>query len=217
MTSSQRPTPPAVLLLADHLDAVLAAGEDIMKLEVDISAVAKTDGAVGPWERFRDLVAQARLYELTIVSRVLQARSRCRETARALGKDGVAFAALLELFASGTVVLEDAVAELADRTGADFDAGLDPLAYFRTRGLMPADAGSIAGMKTLRIGEDFLLARRIELGPLLDMAAALLDALDIAYSLFDEDVPATRVRGALADSDDTRSQLYDQVLHSTGK
>jgi hypothetical protein len=208
MIAIQTSPPPLVLLLADHLDAVLAAGEDILKLEVDIEAARKADGATGPWERFGDVVALAKLYELTIVSRVLQARNRCAELARQIGRDGEAFAAMLGLFAGGTAVLEEAVAELANRAAADFDMGLDPLAYLRTRNVMPADAGSLAGSARLLIGEDFLVARRIELGPLLDMSAALLDALDVAYSLFDEEAVATLVRddarggaGAVADGD----------------
>lgn len=194
MIRAQSSAPPSALLLADHLDAVLAAGEDMLALEVDIEAVRKSDGATAPWERFADIVGQAQLYELTVVSRVLQARNRCRELARALDKDGEAFALLLELFASGTGVLEDAVAELANRTAADFDTGLDPLAYLRTRGCIPADAGTISGMTRIGVGEGFLVARRIELGPLLDMTAALLDALDTAYSLFDDAEVAIRVR-----------------------
>ena len=179
-------TPAAVLLLADHLDAVLAAGEDILKLQVDIEAVRKSDGVAAPWERFAGLVQQAQVFELTIVSRVLQGRKRAREAARELGRDAP-FRMLLELFASGTAVLEDAVQDLADRSGADFDTGLDPMAYLRTRGVIPADVGTLAGRSVLKIGEDFLVARRIELGPLLDMSSALLDALDLTYCLFDED------------------------------
>jgi hypothetical protein len=185
--SLDRPsTPPAVLLLADHLDAVLAAGEDLLKLEVDISAVTRTDGAAAPWDRFADLVAQARLYELTIVSRVLQGRNRAKDMARELGRDGGVFAPLLELFAAGTATLEDATAELARRGAGDFDVGLDPMPYLRTRGVIPADAGSLSGITRIAIGETFMVARRIELGGLLDMVAALLDALDIAYSLFED-------------------------------
>jgi hypothetical protein len=199
MIATRTSPPPLVLLLADHLDAVLAAGEDILKLEVDIEAARKADGATGPWERFGDVVSQAKLYELTIVSRVLQARNRCAELQREIGRDSAAIAALLGLFASGTAVLEEAVAELANRAAADFDSGLDPLAYLRTRGVMPGDAGSLAGLSRLAMGEGFLVARRIELGPLLDMSAALLDALDVAYSLFEDTVEATLVRdGGLA-------------------
>ncbi len=194
MIANQTSPPPLVLLLADHLDAVLAAGEDILKLEVDIEAARKADGATGPWERFGDVVSQAKACELTIVSRVLQARNRCTDLAREMGKNGEAFGALLGLFASGTAVLEDAVAELANRAAADFDSGLDPLAYLRTRGVMPADVGALAGIRRLVVDETFLVARRIELGPLLDMSAALLDALDVAYSLFEDAAEASLVR-----------------------
>ncbi len=194
MIANQTSPPPLVLLLADHLDAVLAAGEDILKLEVDIEAARKADGVTGPWERFGDVVSRAKACELTIVSRVLQARNRCADLARETGKNGEAFGALLGLFASGTAVLEDAVAELANRAAADFDSGLDPLAYLRTRGVMPADAGALAGIAKLVVDERFLVARRIELGPLLDMSAALLDALDVAYSLFEDAAEASLVR-----------------------
>ncbi len=187
MALSKPSTPPEVLLLADHLDAILAAGEDIQKLAVDIEAVRRSDGIAAPWDRFADLIGQARLFELTIISRVLQARSRARELARVLGRKGDIFAGLLELFASGTSVLEVATAELADRSGNDFDGGLDPLTYLRTRNVVPVDAGSILGLSKLTIGDGFMVARRIELGPLLDMAAALLDVLDITYCLFEEE------------------------------
>jgi hypothetical protein len=187
MALSRLSTPVEVLLLADHLDAVLAAGEDLQKLEVDIEVVRRSDGVAAPWDRFADLIGQARLYELTIVSRVLQARTRARDLAHVLGRKGAIFAGLLDLFASGTTVLEDATAELANRTGNDFDGGLDPLAYLRTRNVVPADAGSILGLRKLVIGDGFMVARRIELGPLLDMSAALLDVLDVTYCLFEED------------------------------
>jgi len=194
MISHATSTPPEVLLLADHLDAVLAAGEDILKLEVDIDAVRKSDGAVAPWERFAGLVAQAKLFELTIVSRALQARNRAREFARQLDRADPS-RMLLDLFAGGTAELEDAVAQLADRTGADFDTGLDPLPYLRTRGVIPADAGTLSAMQKLAIGETFMVARHIELGALLDMTAALLDALDVRYNLFDDDQAAVNETG----------------------
>lgn len=202
-------TPPELLLLADHLDAILAAGEDMMALSVDIEAVRKQDGAMAPWERFGDVVGKAKLFELTIVSRVLQARNRARELGQVLGRDGSAFAPLLQLFASGTAVLEEAVAELADRAGADFDAGLDPMAYLRTRGVIPADAGTLVGVRRLAIGETFMVARRIELGPLLDMTAALLDALDAVYGLFEVE------RTGRADGTSS-SQASGRSRHSAG-
>ena len=186
MAYTQSMTPAVVLLLADHLDAVLAAGEDIMKLDVDIEGVRKSDGVAAPWDRMAKLVGEAHLFELTLVSRVLQARNRAFEVAKVLDRDDSVLAPLIGLFVSGTSTFEDAVAELAQRTGADFDMGLDPMVYLRTRGVIPADAGTLIGVRKLQIGETFLVARRIELGPLLDLAAALLDVLDAVYGLFDE-------------------------------
>ena len=210
MTARPTITPPEVLLLADHLDAVLAAGEDILKLEVDIEAVRKSDGAVAPWERFAGLVSQAKLFELTIVSRALQARNRARELSRRLDRSD-ANRMLLDLFAGGTAELEDAVAQLVDRIGADFDAGLDPLPYLRTRGVIPADAGTLSTLSKLAIEESFLVARHIELGALLDMTAALLDALDVAYHLFDDDRdPRTETTRVADDS----HQDCDEPRHS---
>lgn len=184
--------PTGVLLLADHLDSVLAAGEDLLKLKVDIAA-ARSDGAEAPWKRFATLVGDARIYELTIVNRVLQARNRADEIVKEVARKEPGIKQLLGLFVGGTAALEDAVAELADRSGGDFDTGLDPLVYMRTRGMIPADAGTIAGLTSIGVREDFLVARRIALGPLLDLTAALLDVLDLVYHLFEAD-EATRVR-----------------------
>jgi hypothetical protein len=211
------PTPPnELVLLADHLDAILASGEDLRALSVDISAVAKQDGAVAPWERFADIVAKAKLYELSIVSRALQARNRAQELGSLLGREDEVFAPLLKLYASGVAALEDAVAELADRAASDFDTGLDPMAWLRTRGVIPADAGTLIGMRVLAIGETFMVARRIELGPLLDMTAALLDALDAAYGLFDDDARTTRTDPAREDLENmpSTSQVSGLARHS---
>ncbi|CAN0306450.1 unnamed protein product, partial [Phaeothamnion confervicola] len=187
-------------LLADHLDAVLAAGEDLLALEVDVEGTRKSDGAAAPWEKFEPFVAGLKLYELTIVSRVLQARRRAEDAHRDVMRADPIIGTLIGSFIGGTAVLEDSVAELADRVGSDFDCGLDPLAYMRTRGIIPADAGTLlAGTRVLSAGEGFMVARRIGLGLLLDLVAAFLDALDNAYGLFDEDIAGEA--GELSDGD----------------
>lgn len=172
--------PPAIYLLADHLDAVLAAGEDLQALEAIVEPFARSDGAEAPWSRLRGLISKAQMYEMTLVARALQARARAAELTREPGQLGM----LLELFVAGTAIFADAVSDLADRIGADFDASFDPLAYLRTRGLVPADAGSLSGVRKIKVGDQFLVARRIELGPLLDTAGALLDLLEANYCLF---------------------------------
>ncbi len=191
-------------LLADHLDAVLAAGEDLLALSVDIEGTRRSDGAAAPWEKFEPFVERLKVYELTIVSRTLAARRRIGETVRGVKRADPMIGTMFESFLGGTAALEDAVAELADRVGADFDSGLDPLAYMRTRGIIPADAGTVlAGTRVLAAGEGFLVARRIQVGGLLDMVSAFLDVLDNAYGLFDEDTADVRsaVRQRLPEAD----------------
>lgn len=173
-------TPASIYLLADHLDAVLAAGEDLMKLSVAVADPSKCDGASPVWSELEDLIGQARDLELSAIARTLQARTRARDIASYDDE----IAPLFKVYSASTAILADAAAELADTTFADFDAGCDPLAYLRSRGVIAAEAGSLKGLERIVVGEDFLVARRIALGPLLDLTAQLLDVLDTNYGLF---------------------------------
>jgi hypothetical protein len=176
------PTASAACMLADHLDAMLAAGEDLTALAA-VLPQGNFDGTSGPWDAVADMVRQARLLETALLARALQARARARDLGRLGGEAG----ALLKLFVGGTTVLVDAVAEIGDRTGAAFDTGLDPFVYLRTRGLVPADAGSICTLGEIRITDAFQVCGKLELGLILDMAASMLDALETLYRLFPEE------------------------------
>ena len=116
-------------------------------------------------------------------SGVLKARGH----ALALAEYDDRFRAVGTLFASGTAILLDAVEESGDARSTDFDTGDDLVAYVRSRGLIAPDAAAIRSASDLTIDDSFLVAKRMALGPLLDMAAAFLDALDIQYELFVED------------------------------
>ena len=175
--------PASIYLLADHLDAVLAAGEDLMTLGVALEDPSKSDGANPAWRELQGLVTDASELELSILARTQQARTWARDVAQYDDE----IAPLLSLFSASTMMLADAAAELADRSFADFDGGTDPLAYLRGRGVIAADAGSLKSFGRLEIGEDFLVARRIALGPLLDVTAGLLDILDANYGLFPDE------------------------------
>lgn len=180
----RRRAPAFVFLLADHLDSLLAAGEDLIahgrawSMAADCPLTSKD----GQCER-RKILENVRGYEMMLVARVLKAR----EHAFTLAKTDSAFAPVASLFASGTAVLLDAVVEAGDSTAQDFDTADGLLPYARSRGLVPADAASIETPSALAIGDTFLVARRISLGPLLDMAGAFLDALDAQYGVFEED------------------------------
>ncbi len=176
MLGLRRPDGTSVYVVADHLDGILAAGEDILKQRVDLAA--EPAGQM-PGEALRRFVELVRSLEMILIAHALQARTRAKELVDA----DAPLKRLLALFAGGTAVLEDAVAELGDATLSDFDTADDPLAYLRSRGLLAADAGSLRCVERLVIGEDFLVVERISLGVLLDLAAAALDALDDCYDL----------------------------------
>ena len=190
--------PLAVYMLADHLDAALAAGEDLMARGGDWRSLAEKPGDPAEFaSRQRAIVEAIRGLELMLVGRILKARAH----AGALAEHDDRFRAIAKLFVSGTAVLLDAVKESGDARGTDFDTADGIVAYVRSRGLIAPDAPTVRAPSDLTIDDSFLVAKRIALGPLLDMAAAFLDALDIEYELFVEDVP-TAANARLADLDE---------------
>ncbi|MGQ0456849.1 MAG: hypothetical protein ACT4OU_07290 [Hyphomicrobium sp.] len=187
--------PLAAYMLTDHLDAALAAGEDLVAHGQDwrAAAEAKGDDATALALAQRRVAEDVRSCELMLIARVL----RAREHARALGEQDKRFGAVAELFASGTAVLLDAVAECDDARDDDFDNGDGIVAYVRSRGLIGENAPRVLSPDELAIDDNFLVAKRIALGPLLDMAAAFLDALEMHYDVYadeDEEEEAVAVR-----------------------
>ena len=175
-----RPVPAAVYLVADHLDAVLAAGEDLLALTHESGSEGDPAGAAATDRCFAD---QARTLEMTIAARALQARARAAEVRAADPR----YKPLIDLFIAGTAALQDAVAELGDSTAADFHAGSDVVAYLRSRGVIAADAPGLSHFGTLRMPESFLVAERIEVGLLMDLCATFLDRLEDHYELYEVD------------------------------
>jgi len=175
-------------LLADHLDAILAAGEDLLKVHRVVFAEAPKPRP----QDVRDVAAiqrrcvdAIRTLEMTLTLRGLQARQRAEELRRADDRvDGVA-----GLFIGGTAPLEDAARELGDWTETDFQTGDEIAEYLRSRGLIAPDSAGVVSLDQLVVTADFRVARRIELGPLLDLTAAFLDALELFYDLYEEEDP----------------------------
>jgi len=93
---------------------------------------------------------------------------------------------LLDSFSGGTAVLLDAVAEYGDPARLAFNTGADRLSYLRARGLTPTSVTSPTSAVSVEIDETFLVAGRLELGPLLDMIEAFLRALNVEYELWRE-------------------------------
>lgn len=188
--------PLAVYMLADHLDAALAAGEDLIARGGDWRQLAEhhseqpaetaNDDVATFAAAQREVAEDVRSFELMLTARILKAR----EHARALAAVDARFAAVANLFVSGTGLLVDAAEESGDARSIDFDTGDGLVAYIRSRGLIAPTAAGVSHASQLTIDDSFLVARRIALGPLLDMASAFLDALDTQYDLFLVEAPS---------------------------
>ncbi len=176
---------PRLYWLVEHLDAALAAGDQLMSISLEIT---EPTPQMGPRrlrtrvQRFIHFVSQVRGLEASLIAHILQARRRVAELPRGRGPIRL----LLDPFTSGTTVLLDAVAEYGDPAGFAFDSGADRLAYLRARGLVAGDSGALMPVTTLEIGDNFLVAGRIELGPLLELVEAFLEALNTEFGLWIE-------------------------------
>ncbi|PPC86383.1 MAG: hypothetical protein CTY31_11535 [Hyphomicrobium sp.] len=206
--------PLAVYMLADHLDGALAAGEDLIARGTDWRTLADAvvddiaseatpkDSPAHFASQQRTIAEDVRTFELMLIARVLQAR----EHARSLADIDTRFAPIANLFASGTSLLLDAVQDCADARGIDFDTGDCLTAYVRGRGMIAPGASGVTASVQLTIDDNFLVAQRVTLGPLLDMVAAFLDALDSQYDLFVEPPRGKeRVRGSIVGLDTSES------------
>ncbi len=181
MTKTAPMAPLPVYMLADHLDGVLAAGEDLITCGADWRSLAEYPGEPEVFASSQRAIAEdVRGYELILIAHAIKAR----EHARTLSQTDKRFAPIADLFVGGTAILMDAVSECGDATDDDFDTGDGLVAYVRSRGLIAPDAPNVTNAAQLTIDDSFLVAKRLALGPLLDMAGAFLDALDTQYDLF---------------------------------
>jgi hypothetical protein len=171
MAAELRDVHPSVYLLSDHLDAALASCEDLLAEHVAIAKAgsATTVAAVirGNAE-LRGFLDSVRRLEISITARIIEARKRAEE----LRKGETHLHPFLGLFAGGTAVLLDAVAEFGEDPEQDFRTGNSALTFMKSRAILPADATGLDGREQLAIGT------------LMDLLAAFLDALELHYELF---------------------------------
>lgn len=194
-------TPSGVYLLADHLDATLAVGEDL--LAESLPPLADLPEGQDAAATLSGFVARLERHEQGLLLRLLQARRRAGELA---GVDALLKPAL-GLFVANTAVLVDLVATFAAGSEARFDTGEDPHLFLRRRGLVDAEAAAASPYVALSVGDDYRIGGVIAAGPLLDMVAGVLDLLDSRFDLYPERdgegeavVPATLASSASADS-----------------
>lgn len=175
--------PSVVYLLADHLDAVLARGEDLLACSWRPDRVARCPETIaGHQDMQRNAIRAIRTHELLLISRGLKARERARELASMDGR----FAPMARIFAAATATLEDAAREAGDTRAEQFDSGNGILAYLRSRGLVAQDQAAMDDCGAILVTPKFLVARRIELDAILDLTATFLDTLELHFDLYDE-------------------------------
>lgn len=183
--------PPCVYLLADHLDAALAAGEDLVAAGESWDNGDPCDPGVAGMQRWA--IGRIRAHEMSLLSRIMRARDKASELAH-LDKH---FRLIAHLFVSGTADLADAVAEAVDLSDCAFETGDDAIAYLRTRGLIDPEAPGVSIGQDLNLGDNFTIVGRVPLGIVLDLVAEFLETLDAHFTLYpaeaetaSEDVPA---------------------------
>ncbi len=177
-----RVAPASVYVLAEHLDAALAAGEDLTRvLYVWSGPLARDDAELVEFRAGRrEAIEKIRTFELAMLARLLMGR----EWAVTVATENERFQPVARLYVAGTATLVDAVAECADLSGEDFDTGDDLTAYMRGRGLIAEDAAGLPDTAPIAANETFLVAKRAPLGVLLDLVASFLDALEGEFDLF---------------------------------
>ena len=184
------PQAASLYLLADHLDAALAMGEDLLteKLALIDAVETPTRGRLLRHDRaLNEFLSTVLCLELAMTARLLEARRRADELKRHDNR----LRPLIALLIAGTAPLVDAAAELGDTSGRDFDTGDTASAFLRSRNLIAPDAAGFEGLGELAVSEEYLIAGRIRLGSLLDLIAAFLDGLDSLFAPPEERVQRT--------------------------
>jgi len=196
---------PSLYLLRDNLEATLALGEDLLSAELTLPAQDRP--GLRDWIRqTRDLdgfLGSLRTLEYAMTARLLQARKWAED----LRRSDARLKPLIALFVAGTVPLVDAAAELGDTDARDFDCDDAALTFLRRRGMLAPDAAGLELVSRFAVGEDYQVAGRIGLGPLLDLAATFLDTLDTLYG--PDIAPIEEVQVLSAHARDSARQLLE--------
>jgi hypothetical protein len=175
--ATTKAAPEGVYLLADHLDAALAAAEDLLALRLE--PAADVPEGTAPEEALRDFVARLRQLEAALLLHLLQARRHAAEITVA----DAAVRSVLRLVAASTGGLLELVDGYGD-TLESFDTGGDTLQALRRRGLIVADAAGVTPFETVTIGDGYRIGGVVEAGGLLDVVAGALDLLDQRFDLY---------------------------------
>ncbi|MDX2155835.1 MAG: hypothetical protein SFW09_04915 [Hyphomicrobiaceae bacterium] len=199
MISANPVCPSEVCLLADHLDTVLAVGEDLLALNLPPRADLDEHAPDAAPEAVDQFVRRLRQLEQSLIVRILQARNRLRE----LGRGDAPMRMTATLFRAQTDVLLDLVSATGTGLAGRFDGSADSFAYLRTRGLIAPEAAAPSPYESVSVTEALRIGGILELGPLLDLVSSLLDLLDARYGLYSptlDELAAASVGDPVADT-----------------
>lgn len=177
--------PPCVYLVADHLDAALAAGEDLVAAGKTWQPGDCCDPSVAGAQRWT--LSRVMTYEMTLITRIVQAREHVSELAGA----AQSFRPLAQLFVSATRDLYEALDAMGDTAANDFDTGDDRTAYLRSRGLIDPDAPGLCDFAALCADDRFLVAGQVPLGVVLDLVSEFIEALEAQFELYPDEPDMT--------------------------
>ncbi len=180
MTAQPAPSNHPVFLLAEHLDMILAAIEDLQACQPTLSPSNPQRVGASAQVSVIHYVHDLRQHEMAAIVHVARAREMTRELVRRDSR----FATLSGLFVGGTAALDEAVAQMIDKTGNDFATGGDPIGYLRTRGIVDEEVGGLAPDQPLAVSEEFRLAGSIEIGPLVELVDTFLNTIELHFDLF---------------------------------
>ena len=176
--------PPGVVLLADHLDAALAVGEDLLASALPARAdLDEADAETAP-DALDGFVRRLRHLEASLLLRLLQARRLAGE----IGRADLALRAAGALFRAQTGALHDVIADAGRGADASLSRAGDSHAYLRSRGLIAPEAAAPSPYAGLAIDEAFPVGGAARLGQVLDLVSALLDLLDARFGLYAREI-----------------------------
>ncbi|MDX2258497.1 MAG: hypothetical protein NW205_06220 [Hyphomicrobiaceae bacterium] len=192
----------SVYLVADHLDAALAAGEDLVAVARTWPLGDAADPGVAGARRF--VVGRMRTHEMSMLARIVQARSHMR----ALAQADALMRPLAQLFLATTRDLAAVLCTLEDAEECAFHTGEGTIAFLRARGLIGEEAPGLAGDGAIVVTDEFRMAGVAPLGVIMDLLAEFIEALEAQYDLYPADA------GAEADAGIDAALSADGVLHA---
>ena len=203
--------PPGIALVADHLDAVLAIGEDLLGERLppraDLDEV-DADGAPFALDQF---VRQLRQREAALLLRLLQ----CRRLLVDGGAGGRTLKSAATLFRAQTDALSELIAKATREEARAIPAPVDSLSYLRSRSVIAPEAAQLSPFEAAGATEAFRVGGVAPLGAIMDMVAALLDLLDSHFDLYgdDEAMVGGVVRGQLMAEVEAEAVAAAKSLH----